>query len=369
MSDNASWLIDLTMRIKLTLLSLIFFIVGATDAQDKTPKYSNEFLSIGVGARGLAMSNSLTAISDDVTSGYWNPAGLLDIKEDYQFGLMHAEYFAGIAKYDYAGFATPIDSMSALGVSIIRFGVDDIPDTRFLYDASGAINYDRIRFFSAADYAFLLSYARRMNFLQGLKMGANFKVIHRVAGNFATAWGFGLDLGAQLDIKRWKIGLMVRDITGTFNAWSHNTELVLDIYTQTGNEIPENSVEITVPKATLGVGRYFPIKNFGVLASADLIFSFDGKRNTLAKSDFASFDAAIGLEVNYKELVYLRGGAGKVQEVKDFDESTYMTFQPNFGIGFNIKGAVIDYALTDIGDQSESLYSHVFSIKAGLNKK
>ena len=134
-------------------------------------------------------------------------------------------------------------------------------------------------------------------------------------------------------------------------------------------EPSKNSVEITVPKAMLGVGRYFPINSFGVLASADLIFSFDGKRNTLAKSDFASFDAAIGLEVNYKKLVFLRGGAGKVQEVKDFDESTYMTFQPNFGIGFNIKGAVIDYALTDIGDQSESLYSHVFSIKAGLNKK
>ncbi len=357
------------MQKRILLFISVLLLATYLNAQDKTPKYSNEFLSIGVGARGLAMSNSLTAISDDVTSGYWNPAGLLEIKNDYEFGLMHAEYFAGIAKYDYLGFATPIDSMSALGVSIIRFGVDDIPDTRFLYDASGAINYDRIRFFSAADYAFLLSYARKVNFLDGLKMGANFKVIHRVAGNFATAWGFGLDLGAQLDIKKWKIGLMVRDITGTFNAWAHNTELILDIYTQTGNEIPENSVEITVPKAMLGVGRYFHINSFGVLASADLIFSFDGKRNTLAQSDFASFDAALGVEVNYKKLVFLRGGVGKVQEVKDFDESTYMTFQPNFGIGFNIKGAVIDYALTDIGDQSESLYSHVFSIKAGLNKK
>jgi len=339
-------------------------------AQDRTPKYSNEFLSIGVGARGLAMSNSLTAVVDDVTSGYWNPAGLLNIQNDYEFSLMHAEYFAGIAKYDYAGFATPVDSMSALGVSVIRFGVDDIPDTRFLYDASGAINYDRIRFFSAADYAFLLSYARRVNFLDGLKMGANFKVVHRIAGNFASAWGFGLDLGAQLDVKKWKFGLMVRDITGTFNAWSHNTELIIDVYTQTGNEIPENSLEITVPKAMLGVGRYFPIKtNFGLLASIDMIFSFDGKRNVLVKSDFASFDAAMGLEANYKDLVFLRFGAGKVEEIKDFDGSTYMTFQPNFGVGFKLKGVYVDYALTDIGDQSESLYSHVFSIKAGLDKK
>jgi len=356
-------------RFFLTITAL-FCIVFVSQAQDQTPKYSNEFLSIGVGARGLAMSNSLTAVVDDATAGYWNPAGLLEIENQYSFGLMHAEYFAGIAKYDFAGFATPIDSSSALGVSVIRFGVDDIPDTRFLYDANGAINYDRIRFFSAADYAFILSYARKVDFLKGLKLGANFKVVHRVAGSFAKAWGFGLDAGAQLDYKKWKLGLMVRDITGTFNAWSHNTDLVIDVYTQTGNEIPQNSVEITLPKAILGAARYFPIKSkFGLLASMDVIFSFDGKRNVLLKSDFASMDASLGLEANYKKTVYLRVGAGQVQEVKDFDESTYTTFQPNFGLGVVVKGVTIDYALTDIGDQSESLYSHVFSIKAGFDKK
>lgn len=357
------------MQKRLLFLSALFFSINLL-AQDNTPKYSNEFLSIGVGARGLAMSGSMTATVDDVTAGYWNPAGLLSIRNDYEFGLMHAEYFAGIAKYDYAGFATPIDSSSALGVTVIRFGIDDIPDTRFLYDASGAINYDRIRFFSAADYAFLLSYARKVDFIKGLRLGANFKIIHRVAGDFANAWGFGLDFGAQLDVKRWNFGLMVQDITGTFNAWTHNTELITDIYTQTGNEIPENSIEITLPKARLGVSRYVPIKSkFGLLASLDMIVTFDGKRNTLAKSDFASFDAAFGIEANYKKVVFLRAGAGKVQEVKDFDESTYMTFEPNFGMGFILKGINVDYALTDIGDQSESLYSHVFSIKAGINKK
>jgi len=358
------------MQYRLFLFILLISITQFGEAQDRTPKYSNEFLSIGVGAKGLAMSNSLTATVDDVTAGYWNPAGLLGIKNTYEFSLMHAEYFAGIAKYDYAAFATPVDSMSALGVSLIRFGVDDIPDTRFLYDASGAINYDRIRFFSAADYAFLLSYARKMKFLKGLKMGANFKVVHRVAGNFATAWGFGLDLGAQLKLKQWQLGLMVRDITGTFNAWSHNTELIIDVYTQTGNEIPKNSLEITLPKATFGVGRYFTIKdNFGLLASLDMNLTFDGKRNVLLKSDAVSFDPSLGVEANYKRIVFLRFGAGKIQEIKDFDESTYMTWQPNFGIGVNIKGVYIDYALTDIGDQSESLYSHVFSIKAGIDKK
>ena len=123
----------------------------------EVPKYSNEFLSIGVGARGMAMSRSMTAHTSDVMAAYWNPAGLASISSDFDVSLMHAEYFAGIAKYDYGAFAGRVDSLSHFAFSVIRFGVDDIPDTRFLYDANGAINYDRSQFCSAADYVVCLS--------------------------------------------------------------------------------------------------------------------------------------------------------------------------------------------------------------------
>lgn len=355
---------------KFSLFVLLIGLSHLTFSQSSAPKFSNEFLSIGVGARALGMSNSQVSHVSDVTAAYWNPAGLLEIKKQYEVSLMHAEYFAGIAKYDYIGFATPVDSMSHIAISVIRFAVDDIPDTRFLYDANGAINYDNIRFFTAADYAFLVSYARKVNFLQGLKLGANFKVIHRIAGEFANAWGFGLDVGAQLAVRKWQFGVVLRDITGTFNAWSHNTELVNDVFIQTGNEIPQNSVEVTLPKATLGVSRYFDIQSkFGVLASLDLVASFDGKRNVLIKSDVVSIDPVIGAEINYLKTAFLRMGLGNIQEVKDFDGTTSTSFQPNFGLGVKIKKIMIDYALTDIGDQSESLYSHVFSLKASLDRK
>ncbi|QSE96029.1 putative type IX sorting system protein PorV2 [Fulvivirga lutea] len=351
------------------IIIIAFLLIGAVAEAQRTPKYSNEFLSIGVGARALGMFGSQTAIADDVTAGYWNPAGLVDLSSTYQGSLMHAEYFAGIAKYDYAGFATKIDTSSSLAVSIIRFAVDDIPDTRFLYDANGAINYDNIRFFSAADYAFLISYARRLNFLDGLKVGGNFKVIHRVAGDFATAWGFGLDVGAQLKVKSWQFGLMFRDVTGTFNAWNHNTTLVEDVYLQTGNEIPENSIEVTLPKMIIGIARYQKIKTkFGLLASLDLANTFDGKRNVLLKSEVVSLDPSLGLEFDYLKTFFIRFGAGNIQEIKSFDGSTYTTVQPNFGLGVKIKQVQLDYALTDIGDQSASLYSHVFSLKASFDK-
>src|ERR1700746_1106429 len=78
----------------------------------QAPKYSNEFLNIGVGARALGMSNSYITSVNDVTAGYWNPAGLLGIGNQHQAALMHSEYFAGIAKYDYGAFATKLDSSS-----------------------------------------------------------------------------------------------------------------------------------------------------------------------------------------------------------------------------------------------------------------
>ena len=348
----------------ISLITLPVYLYGQS-----TPKYSNEFLNIGVGARALGMASTQIAISDDVTSGYWNPAGLLDIKHKYEGSLMHAEYFAGISKFDYASFATPVDSQSHIGISVIRFGVDDIPDTRFLYDANGNLNYDNIRFFNAADYAFLFSYARRVKFIKGLKLGANFKIIYRNVGDFANAWGFGLDFGAQLNVKSWRFGLMARDVTGTFNAWSHNSELIYDIYLQTGNQIPQNSIEITLPRVILGIAKPFRIKEkFGILPTLDLNFTFDGKRNVLIKSEPISIDPSFGIELDYIKMVFLRAGINNIQEIKDFDKSTYMQSQLNFGLGVKIKNFTIDYALSrnNVDKRENALFSNIFSIKAGF---
>jgi hypothetical protein len=64
---------------KLLPLLLLLLSPGLLFGQATAPKYSNEFLSIGIGARALGMGRTQTAVVNDVTAGYWNPAGLLDI--------------------------------------------------------------------------------------------------------------------------------------------------------------------------------------------------------------------------------------------------------------------------------------------------
>lgn len=335
--------------------------------QGIAPKYSNEFMNIGIGARGLGMGRAQVSSVKDVTAAYWNPAGLLGIDHQYEFSLMHAEYFAGIAKFDYAAFSTNIEEDNQIAISLIRFGVDDIPDTRFLYDANGALNYNNIQFFNAADYALLLSYARDVSDI--VKVGVNTKIIHRNVGKFATAWGFGLDVGGIFLLDQWRIGLMLRDVTTTFNAWSHNAELVREIYSQTNNVVPLNSIELTLPRAILSATRVFYLnEDFMAQAVLDLDLTLDGQRNTLLSSRIVSVDPRAGLEIAFRNTAFFRAGAGNVQRIKDFDASFYTSFQPSFGLGMLLNERVnIDYALTDIGSVSETPYSHVFSVKVGLN--
>jgi hypothetical protein len=346
------------------------FLLSCNLAYPQSPKYSNEFLAIGIGARALGMSNSVVSVVDDVTSGYWNPAGLTHINSNLQLGLMHSEYFAGIAKFDYGAIAAKLDTQSVGAFSFIRFGVDDIPNTTDLIDAEGNIDYDRITTFSAADYAFIFSYGRKLS--SGLRVGVNVKIIHRKVGDFANSWGFGLDAGAQYSKNGWQLGAICRDITTTFNAWSFDlTDQMKEVFTITGNEIPSNSLELTLPKLILSGGRNFKLSPaFSIMPVIDVDVTFDGKRNVLIKGDPISIDPHLGLEFSYKDIVFLRGGAGNVQQETDMLGKKITTFQPNMGLGIRIKKTVeIDYAFTDIGDQSIALYSHIFSLRFNINRK
>jgi len=357
----------LKIKIALTknVLIILLLLSGLANSQ-AVRKYSNEFMNIGVDAAALGMSNAVTASTNDVNSGYWNPAGLMGL-EDSQGALMHASYFANIAQYDYAAFAKPIDDRSAWGISLIRFGVDDILNTTQLIDSEGNIDYNRISKFSTADYGVTFSYARSLQ-VPGWQYGVNAKVIRRVIGKFANSWGFGFDAGIQFERNDWKVGLMVRDITTTYNIWNIDEdefEKISNAIPGENQDLPE-STEITLPKAQLGISRKFEYRyDYSILAAFNLNMQF-AQTNDIISTSAVSIDPALGFEFGYTDMVFLRAGVGNFQQVRQLDDSEKIGFQPNIGVGFKYKGIQVDYALTDIGDQSVALYSNIFSVKVDL---
>lgn len=357
------------MKFKLFLLVCICLFTNNLFSQFS--KYSNEFLAIGVSARGLGMAGSVVASVNDVSSGYWNPAGLVSIEDGIQISAMHSEYFAGIANYDYASIAAPVGIADKyIGLSLIRFGVDDIPNTLFLVQPDGSLNYDNITSFSAIDFAALVSYSQNTG-IEGLRMGGNAKLIRRKVGDFAGSWGAGIDFGMQYENEGLRLGAVVKDVTTTFNAWNFNfTSAEQQVLLSTGNVVPDNSIELTAPRLILGAAYNFEMgENFSLLPELDCDVTTDGKRNTLISSKPFSFDPHLGIEAGYKQAVFLRAGLGNIQKTKDdVSSETITSIQPNIGVGLNIKNVKIDYALTNLGNLSESLYSHVFSLRITLNK-
>jgi hypothetical protein len=329
-------------------------------------KYSNEFMNIGVDAAALGMANAMTATTNDVNAGYWNPAGLVHL-EDHQMALMHANYFANIAQYDYLAYANIIDEDSSWGISLIRFGVDDILNTTELIDSQGNIDYNRISLFSTIDYGVTFSYARKLR-VPGFQYGVNAKIIHRIIGKFASSWGFGFDAGLQFEKNGWNFGLMLRDITTTYNVWSIDE----DEYKKIANAVPgqnqelPESTEITAPTAQLGLSKKFIIRyDYSILAAANLNMRF-AKTNDIFSTDSVSIDPALGFEFGYTDLVFLRAGVGNFQNIQQIDNSERVGFQPNIGLGFKYRGIEIDYALTNLGNQGAALYSNIFSVKIDL---
>ena len=345
-------------------------------------KYSNEFLSIGVGARAFGMSNSVIASVEDVTAGYWNPSALVKQQDKIQLSFMHSALFSGIANYDYLGISTKVNDNAALSFSMIRFGVDGIPNTLDLV-RNGQIDYNRVTEFSAVDYAFIISYAQKA-IKNGLSIGGSAKIINRKAGEFTTAWGFGIDASARYETQnKWIFAAVARDVTTTFNAWKYNfTDAEIQTFQSTGNEVPVNSLEFTLPKLLLGVSKKINFNDdYSLLTELNMDLNTDGRRNTLLQTNLVSGDPHLGVEAGYKDIIFLRGGVGNVQQVKTDDISSTeiidgktitnykseWTFMPNIGVGLKLKNLSIDYALTDVSNQSAALLSHVFSIRAAVN--
>lgn len=366
------------MKIRNCIFLLSTLFVGI-DVYSQSRIYVNEYLNIGVGGRGLAMSGAQTASTSDVYSGYWNPAGLVFMKDYIQIGGMHAEYFGGISKYDYLGFAIQNKDMTrALGFSFIRFATDDIPYTLDYVRPDGSFDESKLKGFSAGDYAGLITVSQKFNKLSTDKittsLGANAKVLYRNVGKMANAWGVGLDIGIQSRIDKLNLGLTIKDVTSTYTSWSFNlSEEEKKIFGNTGNEIPIKSYEVMNPRLNFGASyNVVGDEDFDFIVEAGLDLTTDGKRKTIISGNKISIDPKFGFEIGYKNNLYFRAGLSNFYYVFNNNDSThkkkYLMYQPSLGVGFRMFSINIDYSFTSLQVQSSPLMSHIISVRVDLNR-
>ncbi len=292
-------------------------------------KYAGEFIAIGVGGRALGLGGAYAALANDVTAGYWNPAGLSRITYP-EITLMHDERFGDLENYDYGAVAFPMGLNSTIAFSLIRLGVDGIPDTRnALIDNNGngvlddgdRLDYSKITYFNAADWAIYFSYAKKST--ESFSYGANLKFIRRNIGD-TSATGIGFDLGLQyLVSEKFSVGVNLQDATTTLVAWDTGTN------------------ELISP--TLKIGTAYFINAFGgrFTPVADVDVRFEGRKTASdAHVGAMSFDFHTGLEFDYRNLVAVRIGRSEIGTL-------------NLGAGIHLPKFDIDYSFAkfDATDQ------------------
>ena len=369
-------------HLSIVCLTLALGLAGLSPntAQAQTVvKYGAEFLAGGVGARALGMGGAYVGLADDVTAGYWNPAGL-DALAYPQGAYMHAERFSGIVSFDYGAVAWPVTNRSTLGVSFFRSGVDDIANTLEAINPDTGLPLpnaeNNVTYFSAVDYAFFVSYARRLS--DNLRLGVTGKVIRRSIGDFANAWGYSADIAAQYQIGRFALGLNIQDVTGMLQAWTVNDTAFEDLYQDPdtgdflgfadvfGQDAPVGLTELVLPVARLGSAYALPLtEDIGLNLGFDLDLAFDGQQTYVLNAGDLSFRPRFGTEVTYRGLVALRAGIADVTTSERY--GTQLT--PTLGAGLALDQINVDYGFGDFGGlQSELGSTHRISVMLTLEQ-
>lgn len=229
------------MKKMLLILSLLFFTSASAYA-------------FGIGARAMAMGGAYTALANDITSAYWNPAGLVhsDIRIfdamagqgiDANFGLDRVADFINPPKLvmDYwnkdADLGGSVNGIA--GVSLYKIGLSYIPWANVSFSKNAAnseVNYEGVLKRSLA-LTFGGSFNTPFPFLSRISLGANIRYVYGqlyrieysgappVKVTYATGQGVGLDLGAQADIApNTKAGIALRNLLTGF-PWSGKTDL------------------------------------------------------------------------------------------------------------------------------------------------
>ena len=212
---------------------MIFFI-GPTLVYGQAGYTSANFLKIGMGARAVAMSDSFTALADDATAIYWNPAGLVQVPGT-EISLTETQYLQGV-NINFLALSQNLGNDGALGLGFTDLSLQPFLSTTEnssgFYSGTGSpVN--------VSDWDLSLGYSNSLGkFIAGLLddtlVGVKLNIVgQNEAGPTGTAFSF--DAGAiqlfpqehfSLGVDLQNAGTVIQDrsqplIFKTGAAWYH----------------------------------------------------------------------------------------------------------------------------------------------------
>lgn len=270
---------------------------------------SADFLNIGVSAQQASLGGAAAALSNDIASTYFNPAGLSSIERS-GVNFMHNMWYQDIS-YEFMGAALPLNSRSTLGFSFSYLHMGRI-DVYNIYDQQdGTI--------SPYSMAGILSYSRTItpNFHVGL---SGKYILEKIADVEAT--GFGFDAGAQYLLNTFTLGLVANNI---------------------GPKMKYETESFSMP-SSIGLGISYANQSLPVTLVVGAKVPFSG-------------EAAIATGIEYRPANFLALRSGL--EGLNGPNAAHAS---NFGLGFDLGAVNIDYAFNPGGDLGQThFFSFTFS--------
>lgn len=321
---------------KFILVISILFLSNAAFAGgfSKVGTAAAQFLKIGVGARAMGMGGSFTAIANDVSTIYWNPAGIANLNRT-SISFTHTEWFADIS-HDFAGVVVPISSSDFIAVQATMLNMGEQEVTTVTNPDGTGIYYD------VRDLALGLSYSRQLTdrFSVGLSAKYVLQTLYNVQASSLT-----LDIGSYLrtGFHNLIIGMAISNFGGTMQLDGRDLITIADVnQSVSGNYNPDarlTTQEYPLPLIfRVGLAMDF-------VGGKDPVIESDDYRLTLATEGTHLNDNNerfnIGTEISWTETVFLRGGY----------KINYDTEKWALGLGINIpignQNVVFDYAFIE----------------------
>ncbi len=335
------------LKCLLTIIVLTAAVEAEAQQSSKSGTTAAQFLKIGIGARAVGMGSAFTATANDITSVYWNPAGLT-YNHSNEALFNHTNWIADIG-VDFAAFASHLDGFGTIAVSFTSVNAIDGMIVRTVEQPEGTGEQ-----FDAGGFSIGLSYARQLT--DNFSMGFNVKYIRESIWH-ESATGFALDAGAlyKIDVlNELRLGASISNFGSKMKMDGRDIQEIKQVgSTGTGNLIDTKVIleEWDIPLT------------FRVGVAADVV-KMDDHRITLGidavhPNDHTEY-VNTGFEYAWNDIVFIRAGYASL-----FEESTEKGLSLGVGLNYRIVSSIkvlFDYAYQDLG-RLENV--HYFSV--GVN--